>query len=106
MSQPHPPAVAPNPAAPWVVPGQYTVRLTAGGRSLTQPLTVRMDPRVKTTPLGLQQQFTLSKAVYDDIVAAQKAIAGIRAMPSQDARLTALVGAGRSDAGRPGCLSA
>jgi hypothetical protein len=56
---------APEPKGPWVLPGTYTVKLTANGRSVTQPLTVKMDPRVKTTALGLQQQFTLSKRLYD-----------------------------------------
>lgn len=31
-----------------VLPGVYTVKLTAGGKSYAQPLTVRMDPRVGT----------------------------------------------------------
>jgi hypothetical protein len=31
---------------PMVAPGQYTVRLTTDGRSTTQPLVVRADPRV------------------------------------------------------------
>lgn len=30
-----------------VLPGTYTVRLSAGGKSYTQPLTVKMDPRSK-----------------------------------------------------------
>jgi len=30
---------------PVVAPGTYTVTLTAGGRSFTQPLTVKKDPR-------------------------------------------------------------
>ena len=34
--------------APWAPPGQYTVRLTVNGTRYTQPITVRMDPRVKT----------------------------------------------------------
>src|SRR5262249_62336023 len=50
----------PAPSAPWVAAGTYTVKLTVDGKSYTQPLTVKMDPRVKTPPLGLQQQFTLS----------------------------------------------
>ena len=33
--------------APLVLPGVYTVKLTAGGKSLTQPLIVRADPRAK-----------------------------------------------------------
>jgi len=43
-----------------VLPGQYTVKLTVGGKSYTQPLVVKMDPRVKTLPAGLQQQFRLA----------------------------------------------
>jgi hypothetical protein len=31
--------------APLVMPGRYVVRLTAGGKTLTQPLIVRADPR-------------------------------------------------------------
>ncbi len=30
-----------------VLPGNYTVKLTAGGKSYTQPLVIKMDPRVK-----------------------------------------------------------
>ena len=32
---------------PPVLPGAYTVKLTAGGKSVTQPLLVKMDPRAK-----------------------------------------------------------
>jgi hypothetical protein len=31
---------------PMIVPGNYTLRLTASGRTMTQPLTVNIDPRV------------------------------------------------------------
>ncbi len=43
-----------------VLPGRYTVKLTAAGSSFTQPLIVRMDPRVKTPPAGLAEQFQLA----------------------------------------------
>jgi hypothetical protein len=59
---------ASEPKGPWVVPGVYTLKLTANGTSLTQPLTVKMDPRVKSGPLALQQQFALAKRVYDALV--------------------------------------
>jgi hypothetical protein len=32
-------------AAPAVMPGRFVVRLTAAGKTLTQPLIVRSDPR-------------------------------------------------------------
>ncbi len=40
-----------------VQPGQYQVRLTANGQTYNQPLTVKMDPRVKTPAAGLAAQF-------------------------------------------------
>ncbi len=45
---------------PLVLPGTYQVRLTAGGRSYTQPLTVKLDPRSTATPLDIAKQFALS----------------------------------------------
>jgi hypothetical protein len=44
---------------------QRGVQLRVNGRSDTQPLTVKMAPRVKTPAIGLTQQFTLSKQVYE-----------------------------------------
>ncbi|MBZ5728271.1 MAG: glycoside hydrolase [Acidobacteriia bacterium] len=67
----------------WAMPGQYTVRLTASGKSYRQPLAVKMDPRVKTPAAGLQQQFTLSRQLYDDTLEAQKALAQLRAVRAQ-----------------------
>ncbi len=70
----------PAPSGPWAPPGQYTVKLTVGGKSYTQPLTLKMDPRVTTPALGLAQQFTLSKQLYDGILDAQKALQDVRAL--------------------------
>ncbi|MGH2687732.1 MAG: WD40/YVTN/BNR-like repeat-containing protein, partial [Actinomycetota bacterium] len=49
-----------TPVGPWAQPGRYTVKLTVGGKSYTQPLTVRMDPRVKAPVEALALQFSLS----------------------------------------------
>ena len=49
-----------EPQGPWVVPGEYRVRLTVEGRSLEQPLTIRMDPRVTLDRAGLQALHDLS----------------------------------------------
>ena len=56
---------APEATSPWAMPGVYTVKLTANGKTWTQSLTVRMDPRVKTPAEGLQQQFTLAMQAYE-----------------------------------------
>jgi len=69
-----------EPRGPWVVPGTYTVRLTVNGRAYTQPLTVRMDPRVKTPAATLARQFALSKGVYDDIARTRVALDEVRAL--------------------------
>jgi len=50
----------PTPAAPWVMPGKYTVRLIVDGNSYDQSITVTMDPRVTTSFKDLQQQHDLS----------------------------------------------
>jgi photosystem II stability/assembly factor-like uncharacterized protein len=57
---------APRPTGPWAVPGDYSVVLTAGGKSFTQPLTLKMDPRVKASAADLAKQFELSKALYEN----------------------------------------
>ncbi|MGH7619617.1 MAG: hypothetical protein ACREPM_20580, partial [Gemmatimonadaceae bacterium] len=56
-----------EPRGPWAAPGQYTVRLTVGGKSYTAPLTIKMDPRIKTTPVALAQAHGMSVRLYDDI---------------------------------------
>jgi hypothetical protein len=48
------------------MPGKYIVVLTVGEKSYEQPLTVMMDPRVKTSNADLLQQFKLSKQLYDE----------------------------------------
>ena len=72
-----------SPTSPWAMPGQYTVRLTAGGHTYTQPLAIRMDPRVKTPPSGLQQQFTLAKPLYDIAVKLAPAAEELRSLRYQ-----------------------
>lgn len=47
------------PQGPLVLPGTYTVRLTVAGQTYTQPLTVRMDPRVHVSRAALEQQLAL-----------------------------------------------
>jgi hypothetical protein len=82
----------PVPQGPLVLPGMYAVKLTVGGKTYARPLAIRMDPRVKTSPAGLQQQFDLSMQAYqgmqrtrgmlDEI---QKLRAGIKELQSKGA---------------------
>lgn len=69
--------------APWVMLGAYTVRLVAGGKTLSKPLTVVMDPRVKTSQADLEQQFSVAKSIYDDTLRATTAIHEITVLRDQ-----------------------
>jgi hypothetical protein len=71
------------PTSPWVLPGNYIVRLIAGGRTTTQPLKIVMDPRVKTSTADLENQFKISKAIYDDTLRANAAIHEITVLREQ-----------------------
>jgi hypothetical protein len=73
----------PEPKGPWVVPGTYTLKLTASGKSYTQPLVVKMDPRVKSEAGALQDQFALSKKVYDAINSIQGVLPRLSPAPDR-----------------------
>ena len=63
----------PNYNVPWVPPGRYTVRLKVDGVTRTQPITVRLDPRVKIAPEALATLNSLSTALHWAAVAAHRA---------------------------------
>jgi hypothetical protein len=73
---------------PWAPPGSYTVKLTVDGKSYAQPLTLKLDPRVKTSPVALAQLATLSREMYDGAVATHRAFADGRAMVAQLAKMS------------------
>jgi photosystem II stability/assembly factor-like uncharacterized protein len=73
----------PRPTGPWVVPGDYTVRLTVGQQRSTRTLHVRLDPRVTTPMAGLRQQFALSKEMYDDVLELQGVLDQLRGIRDQ-----------------------
>lgn len=68
--------------APWVPPGNYTVRLTVNGQQHTQPLVLRVDPRVKTPAPALARLATLSRDLYDRAVALHAAYLQARSLAS------------------------
>jgi hypothetical protein len=69
------------------MPGKYTVVLTVDGKSYTQPLTVEMDPRVKTPARDLAEQFRLSKQLYDQWLAFNDIADQVKAIRKQLADL-------------------
>jgi hypothetical protein len=87
----------PAPSSPWVIPANYTAKLTVNGKSYMEPLAVKMDPRVRTTQADLLQQYTLSKQLYDDMATASKALEQMRALSEKLRQLRDLA-QGASDA--------
>jgi hypothetical protein len=74
---------APAASSPWAMPGKYTVRLTANGKSFTQPLMIQMDPRLKVSASDLAEQFKLSKQAYDELLALAAISESIRSIRGQ-----------------------
>jgi hypothetical protein len=87
-----------EPRGPWVVPGTYTVRLTADGRVRAQPITVVMDPRVKASASEIGAQHAISmrlssamaraaEALRSDAHPGREAPAGVRRLHAQLSQL-------------------
>ena len=75
-----------GPTAP---PGTYTVRLTADGKTLTQPIVVKRNPWHSATDADLQAQFALAIQLRDKVSEANNAVIQIRDVKRQVAdRLT------------------
>lgn len=66
-----------EPEGPQVIPGTYLVRLTVDGKRTEQNVFVGMDPRVRTSPEDLQQQFALEMKIYSALQQGDKALAEI-----------------------------
>jgi len=63
-----------GPLGPTALPGKYTVRLTVDGKASTAALTIKMDPRVKTSALGLQNKFQAETKLASTMSATTKAL--------------------------------
>ena len=79
-----------HPLGATVLPGQYNLVLTVGGKGYTQPLTIRMDPRVKTSPEDLRLHFDLDRKIADALHQDFEALQQVRSLRAQ---LKALSGA-------------
>jgi hypothetical protein len=86
-----------------VLPGQYTLKLTVDGKSYTQSLVVKMDPRVRTPAAGLVRQFRLAARLTDLLHRDFEALEEVRELRARlkpdddlDKQAAALAGAGRT----------
>ena len=63
-----------TPQGPLALPGTYTIRLIAGGKTLTAPLTIKIDPRVHAASSDLEGLFA-SQVKLADMVSKSAAAA-------------------------------
>ncbi len=78
--------------SPWAPPGRYTVRLTANGKTYSQPLVLRLDPRVRIASTALARISALTREMYNGAKASHQAFVDARRLS------TALQGAEGADA--------
>jgi photosystem II stability/assembly factor-like uncharacterized protein len=71
----------------WAPPGRYTVRLTAGGRALVQPLILVRDPRIKGSDADLLREFELARQIEAARVRAAGPLKQAQALRGQVASL-------------------
>ncbi|MGB8776327.1 MAG: hypothetical protein WCC78_19490, partial [Terriglobales bacterium] len=68
---------------PLALPGNYQVRLTANGKSVTVPFELKIDPRVTTAQSDLEQQFKLEMEVREQLNRVYEAVNQIQDVREQ-----------------------
>ncbi|HEX2662123.1 MAG TPA: hypothetical protein VHM93_04760 [Candidatus Acidoferrum sp.] len=83
------------PLGAWALPGNYTVKLTVDGRTYTQPLVVKMDPRITASLADLRKQFGMESGSVEGMNQSYEALAQVRSVRAQLKELAARAGKGR-----------
>jgi photosystem II stability/assembly factor-like uncharacterized protein len=65
------------------LPGNYTVKLTVDGKSYTQPLVVRMDPRITNSLADLRKQFEMESGSVEGMNRSYEALMQVRSIRAQ-----------------------
>jgi hypothetical protein len=77
---------------PKIVPGNYQVKLTVDGQTMTETFEVRPDPRLSTTPADYAKQLDLSLKIRDKLTETHNGIIQIRDVKKQIDDLVKRVG--------------
>jgi photosystem II stability/assembly factor-like uncharacterized protein len=77
---------------PMAAPGAYQVRLTVDGRAYTEPLELKLDPRVKASSEDVQKQVELGRKILADVSEIHQAIGIIREVRVQTRGLARRMG--------------
>jgi photosystem II stability/assembly factor-like uncharacterized protein len=68
---------------PTALPGNYQVRLTADGKTMTEPLVVRKHPMHDVSDADLKEQFDLAIQIRDKVTEANNAVIQVRFIKQQ-----------------------
>ena len=82
------------PLGAWALPGNYTVKVTVDGKSYTQPLVLKMDPRITTSLADLRKQFEMESGSVEGMNQSYEALAQVRSVRAQLKERTAKAGKG------------
>jgi hypothetical protein len=85
------------PRGPSVLPGHYTVRLTVDGKTSTAPLTIKMDPRVKTSIANLEKKFTAESRLASVVSESSQAVTQAKSILQQLDKLSETATASTKD---------
>jgi hypothetical protein len=77
---------------PRIVPGNYQVKLTVDGQTLTETFTVKPDPRLTLSPADYAKQLDLSLKIRDKLTETHNAVLQIRDIKKQVDDLVKRVG--------------
>jgi hypothetical protein len=72
-----------RPLGAWPLPGTYAVKLTVDGKSYTQPLTLKMDPRIQTPLDDLRKQQEMELGAVTGMNESYKALERVKSVRGQ-----------------------
>jgi hypothetical protein len=88
------------PLGPLALPGTYTIRLIAAGKTETAQIGVKMDPRIKADFSGLRAQFDLAMRLATDVSRSSQAVAQARSVQEQLTSFSKTQGSSSAESGR------
>jgi hypothetical protein len=71
------------PLGAFALPGRYSVKLTVGGKSYSQPLVVKMDPRIKASEADLRKQFEMEAGAVEGMNESYEALRVVQSLRAQ-----------------------
>jgi hypothetical protein len=71
------------PLGAWALPGNYTVKLTVDGKSYSQPLMVKIDPRITTPLVDLRKQFEMQSGSVEGMNKSFEALQQVKSLRAQ-----------------------